>query len=250
MNICYNPFSLQEKKILVTGASSGIGKACAIECSKMGAHLIITGRNTERLFGTRDALQGDGHVAIEADVTNESDIKNLLKDISQIDGAVLCAGIGEAALIPFCSPKKFKSIFETNFFSQTELIRQLLKGKKLQSGASLVTIASIAAFSYELGNSIYGAGKAALSTWIKYAAKELGQRNIRLNSICPGVIDTKMVRGGAFTDEQLSENMKQYPLGRFGRPEEIAYGAIYLLSDAASWITGVDLVIDGGYILK
>lgn len=246
MNNCYNPFSLNGKTILVTGASSGIGKATAIECSRMGAKVIITGRNEERLNQTLLELEGEDHQAIIGDLTQEEDLKSLVRDIDHIDGAVLCAGITESNLISFCSIKKFRKVLDTNLLAITELIRLLLKGKKTNKSASFVAISSLSAFSHELGNSIYGAGKAALSNWMKYAAFELGGKGLRFNCICPGMIETPMIHGGAITDEQLAEDMKKYPLKRYGKPEEIAYGAIYLLSDASAWVTGIDLIIDGG----
>lgn len=243
----YNPFSLQGKTILVTGASSGIGRSTAIECSKAGASVIITARNPERLNSTFNELQGENNKAITADIVNDDDLKVLINAIdSPIDGAVLCAGIGENAIIKYCTRKKFESLLATNLFSQTELIRLLLKNKKLKSPSSVVAISSVAANSYEYGNSMYGAGKAALSTWMKYAANEMGQRGIRFNCIRPGMVETPLIRGGAISDEQLEKDLKNYPLGRHGKPEEIAYGAIYLLSDAAAWVTGTDLFIDGG----
>ncbi len=248
MNL-YNPFSIEGKTILVTGASSGIGRATAIECSKAGAQLLITGRNKERLDETFASLEGNNHISVVADLSDVEGIKSLLKSITPLDGAVLCAGIGETALIPFCNLKKFQKIFNVNLFSQTELIRLLIKDKKCNNYASIVAISSISKFTHELGNSIYGAGKPALSAWIKYAAFEFGNKGIRFNCICPGIIETPIIRGGAISDEQLSENMKEYPLGRFGKPEEIAYGAMYLLSDASAWVTGIDLIIDGGNTL-
>lgn len=245
----YNPFTLEGKTILVTGASSGIGRATAIECAKMGAKLIITARNEQRLQETLNLLDGDGHKMIIADLTAEEDMKRLIETLPLINGTVQCAGLLNNALVPFCSLKKFKNIFETNFFAQTELIRLLVKNKKLAEAASIVVISSVAIFEHTLGNSIYGASKSALSVWIKYAAKELGKKNFRLNSICPGMIETEMIRGGAISDEQLEEDKKSYPLGRYGQPSEIGYGAIYLLSDATKWVTGTNLVIDGGVTL-
>ncbi len=249
-NSMYNPYTLKGKRILVTGASSGIGRSIAIECSKNSAQLIITGRNEVKLSSTLKNLTGDNHIVIPADLTSEEDIKNLIADLPLIDGVVLCAGIGESSLIQFCTLKKFRKVFDINFFSQVELIRQLIKRKKIDNKSSVVAIASISAYSYELGNSIYGSGKAALISWIKYAASEYGSKGIRFNCISPGMIETPLIRGGAFTDDQLESNKSQYVLGRFGRPEEVAYGVMYLLSDAAAWITGIDLQINGGHKLK
>lgn len=243
---CYNPFSLEGKTILVTGASSGIGKATAIECSKMGAKLIITGRNEKRLNETMDSLAGIGHNTIIANLEKEEEIQTLVSTIEKIDGAVLCAGVGDSTLIPFASKKRFTLIFDTNLFAQTELIRILVKKKKLGLHPSIVAISSISAYVPTLGNGIYGASKAALSSWIKYAAQELGPKSIRINSICPGMVDTPLIHDGAISEDQMKEDMKNYALRRYGKPEEIAYACIYLLSDASAWVTGTNLVVDGG----
>lgn len=243
------PFSLKGKTILVTGASSGIGKATAIECSKMGAELIITGRNINRLDATYTALSGEGHTKHIVELTNDKELNNLIKNIQSIDGAVLCAGISDIAPVRFCSLMKFNKVFNTNFFSQTELIRLLLKNKTLSDGGSVVAISSIAAYNHSLGNSIYGSSKAALSSWIKYAAKENGSKGIRFNCICPGMVETPLIHDGAYSEDQMKQDKSNYPLLRYGTPEEIAYGAIYLLSDASKWVTGIDLIIDGGCLL-
>jgi len=245
MNV-QNPFTLTGKTILVTGASSGIGQATAIECSKMGARLIFTGRNKERLAATAGLLVGDGHKSITADLTNVDDIKMLIDSIEKVDGAVLCAGISDTTLIPFCSTKKFQHVLDTNLLAPTEIIRLLTKKKKFTNPASVVVISSIAAFRSDLGNAQYGASKAALSAFVKYAARELSKDNIRCNSICPGMVDTPLIHNGSITEEQLAEDGKNYPLGRYGKPQDIAYAAIYLLSDASAWVTGIDLIIDGG----
>ena len=247
MNNCYNPFSLEGKTILVTGASSGIGKATAIECSRMGGKMIITGRNEERLNQTLSQLDGYEHRAIVADLVNPEDIKMLVKSIAKLDGAVFCAGINETIPTPFCTPKKFERIFQTNFFSTVELIRLLQKAKVFVNGGSIVLISSVGGnFGIDYGNGIYGASKAALSTWMKFLAQEYANKKIRVNAICPAMVNTPLTAPGAISSEQLKEEAERYPLKRFGEPEEIAYAGIYLLSDASSWVTGINLVIDGG----
>lgn len=242
----YNPFTLTGKTILVTGGSSGIGKATAIECSKMGGHLIITGRDDGRLAETMKSLHGNGHISIIADLADESGCKTVVEGLTKIDGAVLCAGIAQNFPIQFCSKKKFASIFDINFFSHTELIRLLLKGRKMAVGGSVVAISSIASFKPSLGNGIYGASKAALTTFMKYSAQELIPRKIRFNCISPAMVETPLIEGGVLSDEQLKKDKSHYLDNRYGNAKEIAWGAIYLLSDAASWITGTNLVIDGG----
>lgn len=243
-----NPFSLEGKTILVTGASSGIGQATAIVCSRMGANVVVTGRNIERLNETVAQMQNQAAVKIEADLTNAEDVDNLVASLPLIDGAVLCAGNSTTLPLQFGTREKFDEMFDVNFFAPVELMRLMYKKKKLQKGGSVVLIASIGGtHSFMPGNGIYGASKAALNSVMKYAAREYSSRKIRVNSICPGMVDTPLIHRGTITEEQLLEDAKRYPLGRYGQPEDIANAAVYLLSDASSWMTGHDLVIDGGF---
>ena len=252
MDTVFNPFSLHGKTILVTGASSGIGQETAIACSKMGARVIVTARNPERLKETFDQLdvQTDGHMQLFADLTSQEDVEQLIASLPALDGAVLCAGNSTTLPLQFGSREKFDEMFDVNFFAPVELLRLMYKKKVLQKGASVVMIASIGGtHSFMPGNGVYGASKAALNSVMKYAAREYSSRKIRVNSICPGMVDTPLIHRGTITEEQLAEDAKKYPLGRYGCPEDIANGAIYLLSDASSWLTGHDLVIDGGFLI-
>ena len=243
----YNPFTLKGKTILVTGASSGIGQATAVKCAQMGAEVVITGRDTERLQATAD-LMGNLKAQIAADLTNQEDVERLVASLSPLDGAVLCAGNSTTLPLQFGSREKFDEMFNVNFFAPVELLRLMYKKKVLQKGASVVLIASIGGtHSFMPGNGVYGASKAALNSLMKYAAREYASRKIRVNSICPGMVDTPLIHRGTITEEQLAEDAKRYPLGRYGKPDDIANGAVYLLSDASSWLTGHDLVIDGGF---
>ncbi len=242
-----NPFSLQGKTILVTGASSGIGQATAIACAQMGADVIITGRDAERLQATAD-LMGEAKGQIVADLIVQEDVEKLVAALPPLDGAVLCAGNSTTLPLQFGTREKFDDMFDVNFFAPVELLRLMYKKKVLQKGASVVLIASIGGtHSFMPGNGVYGASKAALNSVMKYAAREYASRKVRVNSICPGMVDTPLIHRGTITEEQLAEDAKRYPLGRYGRPDDIAHGAIYLLSDASSWLTGHDLVIDGGF---
>ena len=242
-----NPFSLQDKTILITGASSGIGKCTAIECSKMGANVILTARNVERLTETLSMMEGENHKIVVCDQTIEEQIEGLVKEIVKIDGLFLCSGIGKTLPFQFCSKEKFIEVYVVNFFAPIELLRLLVKKKKLADKSSVVFVSSIAGSgSFNIGNSIYGSSKAALNSMMKFCAVELAKKQIRVNCICPGMIDTPLIHNGSLSEEQLQKDMETYPLKRYGTPNDIANGAIYLLSDASSWITGHTLVIDGG----
>ena len=236
------------KTVLVTGASSGIGRETALACGRMGAGVVITGRNQERLQETYDQLTASVKEQHPADLTSLEDIDNLVKALPPLDGAVLCAGNSKTLPLQFGTRDKFDDMFNVNFFAPVELLRLLYKKKVLNKGASVVLIASIGGtHSFMPGNGIYGASKAALNSVMKYAAREYASRRIRVNSICPGMVDTPLIHRGTITEEQLAEDAKRYPLGRYGQPEDIAHGAVYLLSEASSWLTGHDLVIDGGF---
>lgn len=243
----YNPFSLSGKKILITGASSGIGKAIAVECSKMGAQLLLCGRNRERLEEVHSSLTGNGHQCFIGDLTQNTSIEELVGQVEQLDGCVFSAGRGLTLPFPFATQEKFDEVFSINFFSPVELFRLLVKKKKMRLNASIVFITSIGGiWSFPVGNSIYGASKAALQSMVESCAKELAPKKIRVNSVNPGMVNTPLIKERPFTEEQLVKDMERYPLKRYGEPEEIAYGVIYLLSDASSWVTGQALVIDGG----
>lgn len=251
MGINYNPFSLEGKTILVTGASSGIGQATAIECSKMGAKVIVCGRNKERLEQTLSQMEGSEHSSFEGDLLNQEVIEELVKDVPTLDGVVLSAGRGLTLPFQFCTREKFDDIFNINFFSPIELLRLLSKKKKLKQNSSVVLIVSIGGIRrFSVGNSIYGTAKAALQSMIHFTALELATKKVRVNGICPGMVNTPLIQKGTLSSEQLQADMDKYPLKRYGEPVDIAHGAIYLLSDASSWVTGTSLVIDGGVTAK
>ena len=248
MEANYNPFSLAGKTVLITGASSGIGRETALECARMGASVVITGRDKDRLDETLQLIESDDKTAIIADLTVADDVERLIEALPSLDGAVLCAGNSMTLPLQFGTRDKFDDMFDINFFAPVELLRLLYKKKRLNKGASVVLIASIGGtHSFMPGNGIYGASKAALNSVMKYAAREFASRRIRVNSICPGMVDTPLIHRGTITEEQLAEDAKRYPLGRYGKPSDIAHGAVYLLGDASSWLTGHDLVIDGGF---
>ena len=246
----YNPFSLENKTILVTGASSGIGKAIAIECSKMGAKVVITGRNEQRLQETYRQLEGLQPAYIVADLTKKEDIETLANQIDSLNGLVNCAGLTIPKPFKFLQEEDIQEVMTVNFNAPLLLTQLLIKKKKLQKTSSIVFISSISGtkISY-IGNSIYSASKGAINGICKGLALELASQQIRVNTVIPGMVETNIVSGGEVTQEQMEADKQKYPLKRYGKPEEVAYAVVYLLSDASSWITGSNLLIDGGYTL-
>lgn len=243
----YNPFTLKGKTILVTGASSGIGRATAVECSRMGALVIAHGRDAARLDETMSMLEGAGHVSICADLTDEEQVRHLTGGLRPVDGLVHCAGMSALKPIQFLKDSELHGIFATNTFSAMMLQKHLLKKKKLNSGASVVLVSSISGnANTAVGLSAYGASKAALDAFARYAALELAQYKIRVNTILPGRVTTQLLSTVALDDKTLQADIEKYPMRRYGTPEEIAQSAVYLLSDAARWITGTGIIIDGG----
>lgn len=247
----YNPFSLEGKTVLVTGASSGIGRGIAIECSKMGAKVVINGRNKERLQKTFDQLEGEGHIQIVADLSKQEDIERLANEVPELNGFVNSAGIPKICPVKRIDRQTLEEIMNVNAFGPILLTSQLLRKKKLQKKSSIVLIASISGVCMaNTGEGPYAATKAALAGYTKTAAFELAAQGTRVNTICPGLVPTEILTlsNEMFSEDQLKETMYgRYPLKRVGTPEDIANGAIYLLSDASSWVTGINLVIDGGY---
>ncbi len=251
MSVMYNPFSLEGKTILVTGASSGIGKETAIACSKMGATCIITGRDKERLNNTFSQLVGDSeHQMVLADLSNEEDVIRLVDTCPILDGIVNNAGRGKSKPIQFISLEDLNDVYSTNLFGIILLTKYLLKRKKIAKSSSIVFTSSISAYTTASGLSAYASSKAALSAYMRTCAIELGVKKIRSNAVLPGMVETKLINGGTYTDEDKSKDLSLYPLGRYGQPNDVANAIIYLLSDASEWVTGIELIIDGGRSLK
>lgn len=246
--MAYNPYSLEGKTILVTGASSGIGQATAIECSKLGAKVIVTARNPKRLQETFEQLVGEGHRQIITDISKEEDICSLVEQVPVLDGVVNNAGVAGTSLVTFYKKEEIESMFNTNTMAAVLITKMLVKKKKMNNPSSIVfTSSAEGVFGSTPANGVYGMTKAALNAFMQTAAIELGRKGIRCNTVNPSMVQTRMaIPTGAISAEQLEIDKKKYPLGRYGEPKDIAYAIIYLLSDAASWVTGTALKIDGG----
>lgn len=246
----YNPYSLEGKTILVTGASSGIGKATAIECSKMGATVVVTARNEERLKETLGVLEGQGHRMIICDLTSDDELNNLVEVCPELDGLVCNAGINKLAPIRMLKEADMSNIFSVNTFSPIFLLQKLTKKKKIKDDGSVVFTSSISGIgAAAVGESMYIASKGAISAFVKAAALEYSKKGVRVNAVCPGMVKTDMSDAYEL-NEGDNEDLKNYPLGRYAKPEDIAWGIIYLLSNASSWVTGTNLIIDGGLTTK
>lgn len=246
----YNPFTLEGKTILITGASSGIGRATAIECSKLGATCFITARNEERLNETLSQMEGKGHQMIVADIATQDGIDTLVEQSPAIDGLVNNAGVSHTKPISFIKEEELNRIFSINTFAPIVLTKSLLKKKKMNVGGSIVFVSSAASINPDVANSIYSATKAAIASFSRSCAKELSVKQIRSNSVHPGMVKTELVKNLIFSAEDLENDKAKYLLKRYGKPEEIAWSIIYLLSDASAWVTGSSMIIDGGLLVK
>lgn len=244
-----NPFSLEGKSILVTGASSGIGKATAIECSKLGANVILLGRNEERLETALSECEGDGHKTIKYDLGDLDHIPELVDSIEILDGVVHNAGVNTKYLVKTINRDKIDELFHTNYYAPVLMTQLMLKNKKLNKNASLVFISSISTNFASVSNALYASSKGALNSFVRCLAMEIAPRGMRANVIQPGVIDTPILRAYAMTDE-LQDFKSSCPLGHPGEPRDIAMGCVYLLSDASKFTTGSIMTIDGGLTLR
>lgn len=245
----YNPFSLSGKTILVTGAAGGIGRVVANECAKMGARLVLTDIVKQGLEETLKSLEGEGHICYVTDMTNQDELDKLVADIPNLDGMVSNAGITKPAPVKFINKEDLERIMSINTLAPIYLTQKLLRKKKFNNGGSLVFTVSIGGvYTTAPGNAMYGASKGALQVFVKNVALETAPK-LRCNSINPGMVNTGLVKGGVYSDEDKAKDLETYPLRRYGEPRDVALAAVYLLSDASSWMTGHSLIIDGGKTL-
>lgn len=244
--------SLSNKKILITGASSGIGKATAILFSNLGATLVITGRNKENLQNTFNQLNtASQHQMICADLTSLVEIKKMITDISSVDGFVHCCGKVLPIPVKFIKEEQLHDVMNVNYFSAVNIISELLKQKKINNSGSIAFISSVSTLHAYFGGAPYISSKAALEGYSKTLALELIPKKIRVNVLQPALVRTAIFDStidAAIDNDEMNKLISKYPLG-IGEPEDIANALAYFISDASKWITGSSLKMDGGLTL-
>lgn len=257
MSVNSDPFRLDDKIVIVTGASSGIGRQCAISCSEMGARVVLLGRDTERLNATHAAMKtSEKHLPVSVDLTDYEKVQEIVGKIvsetGKISGLINCAGISTTLPFHMSKPEKMDQFFHVNVHSAFNLTRIVTRQSNIsEDGASIVFISSVMGVVGENGKTLYSMTKGALIAGARSLAIELAPRNIRVNCISPGVVETPMSKNAAYSrsEESVNKIKEMHPLG-LGHPVDVAYACIYLLSDASRWVTGTNLVTDGGYTVR
>ena len=244
-----NLLSLQGKRILVTGASSGMGKVFAQLIAEQGGQVVLLARNAERLQQTYDSLAGEGHQICVCDLTDEDQLKDVVASLAALDGIVHCAGINEFVPVKFVKQEKIEKMFQTNYFSQLILVQMLLKKKLVNKGASIIFISSVSSVLGVQGTLLYASSKGAINSAVRVLASELAGQQIRVNAILPGIVKTEMLSGTNISEEDFAKQAAHYPLG-LGTPEDVGHAVLFHLSDASRWLTGQCMVLDGGFTLN
>ena len=250
----YNPFTLEGKTILVTGASSGIGRQCAIDCSKMGAKVVAVGRNKERLNSVISEMGGKG-ISYSFNLAQLDGISDLISDIvskyGKLDGFIHAAGIEVTNPVKLSKTADYESLFRVNSLSAFEIVKNLCGIKTFNKGGSIVLISSISGVIARKGLSAYAASKGALMSAARVMALEMASREVRVNTLSPGTILTPMMQKAfdAMSEEDKKKRTDGFPLG-LGETTDVSNACIYLLSDASRWVTGQNLIVDGGYTIQ
>jgi len=251
-----NLFLLKNKNILITGGSSGIGRQCAISCSQTGANVVIVARNEERLKETYEQLENGNHIYFTQDITEydkvEAVINEAVSRVGKLHGFIHSAGMEMTLPLKMMKPEYYAQLFSINVIAGFEVAKIISKKTYLDNdGASFVFISSIMSILGKPGIIGYCSSKGALISGVKAMALELVNKNIRVNCVSPAIIETDMTKSlfESIPETSREEILKMHPMG-FGKPEDVANACIFLLSDAARWITGTNLVVDGGYSAK
>ena len=253
----YNPFSLKDKLIVVTGASSGIGRQCAVVCSHAGARVVLLGRDPDRLDETfRMMKEPERHVKYAVDLVDfkkvEEIVPELVSKMGQIDGLINCAGISTTLPFASSSPERMELFLKTNVIGPMNLTRLVVKPSHFsKAGGSIIFISSVMGVVGESGKVLYSMTKGALVASVKSMAIELSARNIRVNTISPGVVESPMSQRAVYSKDQESlSRIEGLHLLGLGKTEDIANACVFMLSESGRWITGTNLIVDGGYLAK
>ena len=254
--MCYNnamnAFSLEGKRILVTGASSGIGRATAIAAAELGAEVVLTARRAGELGATRRLCPGEGHRVIAGDLTDSLFLTGLLEASAPLDGLAHVAGACPIEPVSGFDVARAEAAMRVNCFAFAELMKRLARPTFRAATFSAVAVSSVSAVVGWSGGTVYCATKGALSASVRTLAAELAPRGIRVNAVCPSNVQTPMFEAGAgrmLDAAARAALLKRQPLG-IGKPAQVAYPICFLLSDAASFVTGVNLPVDGGYLAQ
>ncbi len=243
-------FSLAGKSVLVTGATSGIGRQIAIDAARAGARVTLSGRNEQRMAEVLSNMSASNHESFLMDLSQASDIDEAINKMTNFDALVFNAGALKTIPVRFVKQEDIDQLFQVNFNSIVILVQKLLKAKKINDGAAIVMISSASTLKFTLGNSMYAATKAALNAYTRALALELAPKRIRVNAVLPGMIETNILQNSSIGAAELELHKKNYPLGRFGNPSDVSNLVHFLISDASAWMTGSQIVLDGGYTLK
>lgn len=245
----FNPFSLAAKRVMVSGASSGIGRQVAINCAAMGAQVVVTGRDPARLADTANQLAGDGHLSIAADLRDPDGLARVADEAGDLHGIVHAAGIARLAPFRMISEKHMNEVFSINVHAPLLLTRALLAKKRILGGGSIVFIGSVGSHIGPVATTAYSASKAALLGAMRSLAQEVVKQGIRANLIAPGYIRTPMLEQLGAGGAKLQDLIDYAPLG-LGEPDDVANAAVFYLSDASRWMTRTFFIIDGGMTVK
>ena len=251
----YNPFSLENKVIIVTGASSGIGAQCAIDCSKMGAKVVLVARNEERLKQTLEQCEEPSrHMILPLDLSSSEGLKEAVKDVvakvGKINGVVNCAGMSSVTPLKLVTDELLDQFFRTNVYSAINLSKEVTRvgNYDKEGGCSIILFASIMGLCGEKCKTMYSATKGALIAAARSMACELAKNKVRVNVVSPGAIETPINANlPHMADPELRKELEDKHLLGLGECSDIANACIYLLSDAAKWVTGQNFIVDGGY---
>jgi NAD(P)-dependent dehydrogenase (short-subunit alcohol dehydrogenase family) len=244
-----NPFGLEGRTILVTGASSGLGRQIALSCAQMGARLVISGRDESRLDETLSGLAGEGHRRVAAELTDAAQLQRLAEEAQTLNGVVHCAGISRLAPVRMVSANHLAEVWKINYEAPVLLTQRLIAKNQVAADGSIVFLSSIAAFIGVAGVGAYSGSKAALIATMRCLAMEVIRRRIRVNCLAPALVETPLLEATEKMVSDIEVTRSSYPLG-FGKAEDVANAAIFFLSGASRWITGTTLVMDGGLTIS